>query len=134
MNNNSLSKKQAKLRESLADIFDQCQKTFAVHKSALSRVAKLHKQVILFSDFFLLMCKDPDFFKTEFIGIVNRVLIVSKREPAVERVVSFIIKSALKVASLSDDDDESKQLSEDDTEDEKPKKNKKTVHLIHLIT
>jgi condensin complex subunit 3 len=64
--------------DAVATILDECQRSFATHRKALHSLTKLHVEHIGFVE--------------EFMAHVNRVLVVFKREPAVERVVQFIVK------------------------------------------
>ncbi len=66
---------------SIADVLNECQKTFAVHRKCIRALRKIQSQ-------------DPKKFIKDFVPYLNRVLAVFKREPAVERVVQFVVNFA----------------------------------------
>lgn len=57
--------------------FDECQRSFAVHAHWISSLRALYM-------------KDHLAFIEAFVSAVNRVLLIFKREPSVERLVEFI--------------------------------------------
>jgi condensin complex subunit 3 len=65
----------------IPDVLNECQKTFAVHRKCLKALRKIQSQ-------------DPKKFIKDFVPYLNRVLVVFKREPAVERVVQFVVNFA----------------------------------------
>jgi len=65
-------------KATLSQVFDACQRTVASHKGGWKRCLELQAQ-------------DGDQFKKEFVANVNRVLLVWKREPSVERLCTFIV-------------------------------------------
>lgn len=66
---------------SIADVLNECQKTFAVHRKCIRALRKIQTQ-------------DPKKFIKDFVPYLNRILVVFKREPAVERVVQFLVNFA----------------------------------------
>lgn len=62
----------------LADVFDACQHAVTAHNHGIQRCLGLQAQ-------------DVEGFRREFIEHVERVLVVWKREPSVERVCKFIV-------------------------------------------
>jgi condensin complex subunit 3 len=65
----------------IAEILNDCQRTFASHKKGLASLRKIQQ-------------KNPDKFAEEFIPCVNRLLTVYKREPAVERLIQLTVHFA----------------------------------------
>jgi condensin complex subunit 3 len=67
--------------ENISRILQECQKSFAYHKKANKALYKLQSS-------------DPKQFIKDFLPFLNRILLVFNREPAVERLVQFIIHFA----------------------------------------
>jgi condensin complex subunit 3 len=59
-------------------ILDDCQRTTATHKKSCLALLRLYAH-------------DPDKFKEQLLAHIDRLLLVFKREPAVERVCKFIV-------------------------------------------
>jgi condensin complex subunit 3 len=66
---------------SLAEILNEAQHSFAGHR----------KQIIILKK---LQGRNPSQFFEDFCGCLDHVLLVFKREPAVERIVSFMVSFA----------------------------------------
>jgi condensin complex subunit 3 len=81
------------LRSAIAQLLGQCQKTFASHKKCLKAMRKL-------------LAKDPQQFAKEFIPLLNKILLIFKREPAVERLIQFIIT----FSTIRDDESTSEEF------------------------
>lgn len=62
----------------MTEILHECQKSFAYHKKGIIGMKKL-------------LLNDPNSFQAEFISHLNQILLIFKREPAVERLVQFIV-------------------------------------------
>lgn len=65
-------------KATLVDVFEACQKSVTAHKRGWQRCLELQDE-------------DREGFRDEFIQHVNRLLIVWKREPAVERLCKFVV-------------------------------------------
>ncbi len=67
--------------KTIPDILHECQRTFASHKKGLVSMRKIQN-------------KDPEKFMQDFLQYLNRILVVFKREPAVERLIQFVVQFA----------------------------------------
>ena len=63
---------------SIANILDECQRTFACHKKNIKLLRAIQKD-------------DPDKFMESFVPFINQLLVVFKREASVERLIQFIL-------------------------------------------
>lgn len=70
-------KKKNEIKEGISRILDDCQKSFGAHQKSLKAMKRLY-------------LLNPVLFKKEFQSVLNQVLLISKREPAVERTIQFI--------------------------------------------
>lgn len=81
----------------LARVFDEAQRSFASHNKCLAAVRHLQQEE-----------QDCDAFTLRLAPLLDRVLVVGRREPAAERVVEFVTKLATEAA---DDPEERDALS-----------------------
>lgn len=72
------------MRQSIAQIFQFAQKSLVTHKRCSSELAALYAN------------GDTHEFEREFLHLLQLVLLVGKREPAVERLVEFVTKFTAK--------------------------------------
>lgn len=63
--------------KALLKIFDDCQRTASAHKKAIKQAKRLFES-------------DPELYQSVFLICVDRVLVIGKKEPSVERLVKFI--------------------------------------------
>ena len=63
---------------SIAEIFEEAQRSFSTHKKHLTTLHRLR-------------VSNNQKFETEFLSLVNRILPIYKREASVERLVKFIV-------------------------------------------
>jgi hypothetical protein len=77
------------MENELAQILDQCQKSFASHQRCMKALAKLCKQ-------------DYTSFKDALVGQLNKVLLVLKREPSIERLIQFIVNGVVFLGKSED--------------------------------
>ena len=73
--------------------FDAAQKSFATHRKCTEALAKLRET-------------DPESFDNEFFSCVCCILPVGKREPAIERLVEFVVKFATQHGGEAETDDD----------------------------
>lgn len=73
------------VRQSIAEIFQFAQKSLVTHKRCTTELAALFANV-----------GDAKQFEREFLYLLQFVLLVGKREPAVERLVEFVTKFTAK--------------------------------------
>ena len=66
------------MTKTIVDILEDVQKTFATHRRCVKALRKIQSN-------------DPQKFTKDFIPYLNRILVVFKREPAVERLIQFIV-------------------------------------------
>jgi condensin complex subunit 3 len=75
----------------IPQVLNECQKTFASHKKGVSTLCKLRQ-------------KDSKAFDAELLNLINRILVVFKRDPAVERLIQFLIAFCVTSAESSKND------------------------------
>eukprot|EP01114_Cavostelium_apophysatum_P015640 TRINITY_DN4306_c0_g1_i1.p1 TRINITY_DN4306_c0_g1~~TRINITY_DN4306_c0_g1_i1.p1 ORF type:complete len:1452 (-),score=526.24 TRINITY_DN4306_c0_g1_i1:463-4818(-) len=100
------------MRVQMIQLLDQCQKTFAVHQRCMKSMKKLY-------------LSDSKSFKREFLRHLHRVLVFFKREPAIERIVQFMIHTAVYLSSKDDSKEEEERDDGEEDEEEKTSKRKK---------
>ena len=61
----------------VAELFDECQQSYASHRKALMLMNRMHQQ-------------HTEEFRAHFMTCLEPILLVFKREPAVERLVKFV--------------------------------------------
>lgn len=84
---------QAAVGRAIAEVLRDCQKTFASHKRGIKTLKKIQKN-------------EPEAFPKQFIPLINRLLIIFKREPSVERLIQFIITFATTPSNTADHADD----------------------------
>lgn len=73
----------------VAAVFNEAQRSAALHRRCAAQLKKLLK-------------KNPLQFKADFMACIYRFLPVFKREPAVARLVQFVVLFSTEVAAASD--------------------------------
>ena len=118
--------KSEQIKTLLCQFLDQAQKTFAVHKRCMKSFKKLYHV-------------DHDVFKEELIKQINRILVIFKREPAVERLVQFIVSACVYTNDTQEKEADKMQEEENSEDDEtsntknnkkKGKKNTKSKEVV----
>jgi condensin complex subunit 3 len=69
------------MNNSVAQLFDECQKSFTVHKKCCAMMRRLKND-------------NEEEFRKAFLLCFDRILVVFKRGPTIERLVQFVIKFA----------------------------------------